>query len=89
MSRPRKSGPVRPKPEPPKRGTRKSLPEELAHDALAHEKTAPGDRVEVRVQLPKPVAEALTARAVRAEKNLTALVAEILEAAVREAPRLS
>jgi hypothetical protein len=59
----------------------KSLPEELAHDAVAHEKPAAGDRVDIRVRLRKPVAEALTARAVREEKNLSALVAEILEAA--------
>jgi hypothetical protein len=38
-----------------------------------------------RVRLSKPVAEALTARAVREEKNLTALVAEILEAEARKA----
>ena len=63
----------------------KSLPEELAHDAVAHEKATPGDRVEMvfRVRLRKPVAEALTARAVREEKNLVTLVAEILEAAAR------
>jgi hypothetical protein len=67
---------------PPKKKACKSLPEELAHDAVAHEKAAPGDRIEIRVRLRKPVAEALTARAVREEKNLSALVAEILEAAV-------
>jgi len=52
---------------------------------VAHEKDAPGDRVELvfRVRLPKRVAEALTARAVRAEKNLVTLVTEILEAAAR------
>jgi predicted HicB family RNase H-like nuclease len=38
-----------------------------------------------RLRLSKPVAEALTARAVREEKNLTALVAEILEAAASKA----
>jgi predicted HicB family RNase H-like nuclease len=38
-----------------------------------------------RVQLRKPVAEALTARAVREEKNLVTLVAEMLEAAVQKA----
>ena len=43
----------------------------------------PGDRVEIRVRLRKSVAEALTARAVREEKNLSALVAEILEAAAK------
>lgn len=70
-------------PQAPKKGARKPLAEELAHDAVAHEKTAPGDRVEMtfRVRLPKPVAEALTARAVREEKNLVTLVVEILEAA--------
>jgi predicted HicB family RNase H-like nuclease len=76
------------KPPPPKKGPRKSLPEELARDAVAHETPAPGDRVEMvfRVRLPKPVAEALTARAVREEKNLVTLVAEILEAAARTEP---
>ena len=84
MSRPRKPGPGRQKPEPLKKGTRKSLPEELAHDAVAHERAAPGDRVEMtfRVRLRRPVAEALAAWAVREETNLAALVAEILEAAV-------
>ena len=83
MSRPRKPGPGRQKPEPLKKSPRKYLPEELAHDAVAHEKPAAGDRVEIRVRLLKPVAEALTARAVREEKNLSALVAEILEAATK------
>jgi predicted HicB family RNase H-like nuclease len=71
-------------PPPPKKGSRKSLPDDLAHDAIAHEKAAPGGRVEMvfRVRLRKPVAEALTAWAVREETNLVALVAEILEAAV-------
>jgi predicted HicB family RNase H-like nuclease len=84
VSRPRKPGPGRQKPAPLKKGPRKSLPEELAHDAVAHEKAAPGDRVEMtfRVRLRRPVAEALTAWAVREETNLAALVAEILEAAV-------
>ena len=88
MSRPRKPGPGRQKPEPLKKGPPKSLPEELAHDAVAHEKPASGDRVEMvfRVRLPKPAAEALTAWAVREEKNLATLVAEILGAAVRTRP---
>jgi hypothetical protein len=78
--------PRKPSPPPSRKGPRKSLPEELAHDAVAHEKTAPGDRVEMvfRVRLRKPVAEALTARAVREEKNLVTLVAEILEAEARK-----
>ena len=75
--------PRKPQP-PPKKGPRKALPDELARDAIAHKKAAPGDRVEMvfRVRLRKPVAEALTAWAVREETNLLALVAEILEAAV-------
>lgn len=83
--RPRKPGPASPKRKP-----HTSLPEELAHDAVAHEKAAPGDRVEMvfRVRLRKSVAEALTARAVREEKNLVTLVAEILEAvAIKGTPR--
>jgi hypothetical protein len=84
MSRPRKPGPGKPKREPPKKSPRKSLPEELARDAVAHEKAASGDRVEMtfRIRLRRPVAEALTAWAVREETNLVSLVAEILEAAV-------
>jgi predicted HicB family RNase H-like nuclease len=68
----------------PRKAPRKSLPDELARDAVAHEKAAPTNRVEMvfRVRLRKPVAEALTAWAVREEINLTNLVAEILEAAV-------
>jgi hypothetical protein len=34
-----------------------------------------------RVVLPRPVAETLVARAIREEKNIVALVTEILEAA--------
>ena len=80
--------PRKPPPPPPKKGPRKPLAEELAHDAVAHEKSAAGDRVEMvfRVRLPKPAAEALTAWAVREEKNLVTLVAEILEAAARTGP---
>jgi len=50
----------------------KSLPEEFAHDAVAHEKATPGDRVEMvfRVRLRKPVAEALTARASAKRRTL-------------------
>jgi len=76
--------PPKRKSEPPKNGPRKPLAEELAHDAVAHERPAAGDRVEILVRLRKPVAEALTARAIREEKNLAALVAEILEAAARK-----
>jgi hypothetical protein len=43
------------KPPPPKKGPRKPLAEELAHDAVAHEKPAAGDRVDIRVRLRKPV----------------------------------
>ena len=82
MSRPRKPSPKRRAAPSP---AAKPLAEELARDAVAHEKDASGDRVELvfRVRLPKPVVEALTAQAVRAEKNLVTLVTEILEAAAR------
>lgn len=84
MSRARKPGPGKQKPEQLKKSPCKSLPEEFARDAVAHEKAALGDRVEMRfrVRLRRPVAEALTAWAVREETNLVNLVAEILEAAV-------
>jgi len=71
------------KPPPPKRDLRKPLPEALARDAIAHEEVAPGGKVRMtlRVVLPRQVAEALAARAIREEKNIVALVTEILEAA--------
>jgi hypothetical protein len=55
----------------------------MARDAIAHEEEAPGDKVRMtfRVVLPRQVAEALAARAIREEKNIVALVTEILEAA--------
>jgi hypothetical protein len=70
------------KPPLPKRGPRKPLPEELARDAIAHEEEAPGGKVRMtfRVVLPRSVAEALAARSIREEKNIGALVTEILEA---------
>ena len=50
---------------------------------MAHEEPAPDDKVRLtfRVVLPRPVAEVLVALAIRAEKNIGALVTEILEAA--------
>ena len=86
MSRPRKPGQVRPRPEPPRKGPRKPLPEELAHDAIAHEEKAPGGKVRMtfRVRLTRGQAEALAARAIQEEKNLETLVGEILEAAARK-----
>jgi hypothetical protein len=85
VSRPRKPGRAWPKPDPAKKGPRKSLPEELARDAVAHEKAAPGDSdLVLRVRLSKAFAEALTGSGSREEKNLTALVAKIPEAAARD-----
>ena len=83
MSAPRKPGPARPKPEPPSKGPRKPLPEELARDAIAHEEEAPGGKVRMPfgVVLPRSVTEALAARSIREEKNLPMLVTEILDAA--------
>jgi hypothetical protein len=71
------------KPPPPKRDLRKPLPEALARDAVAHEEEAPGGKVRMtfRAVLPRPVAEALVARAIREEKNIGTLETEILEAA--------
>lgn len=78
--------PRKPPPPPPKKGPRKPLPEELARDAIAHEDAAPGGKVRMtfRVMLAREQAEALAARAIREEKNLDTLVAEILETAARE-----
>ena len=83
MSRSRKPGPVKQKAEPPRKPERKTRPEEMARDAIAHEEEAPGGKVRMtfRVALPRPVAEALAARAIREEKNIGALVTEILEVA--------
>ena len=62
---------------------RKPLPEEMAKDAIAHEEAVGGDKVRMtfRVILGREQAEALAARAIREEKNIGALVTEILEAA--------
>ena len=75
MTRPRK-------PE-GKKTPRKPLPEELARDAIAHEESVAPDKVRMifRVVLERQHAEALAARAIREEKNITSMVAEILEEA--------
>ena len=97
MSAARKSVRQSRRPDPPKkkRGPlppiwsktpRKPLPEELARDAIAHEEEVPGGKVKMtfRVVLTRQDAEALAARAIREEKNISALVTEILEAAAKE-----
>jgi hypothetical protein len=68
--------PHKPAPSPSKKGPRKSLPEELARDAIAHEDEAPGGKVRMtlRVLLTRDQAEALAARAIQEEKNLETLV---------------
>jgi hypothetical protein len=73
----------RPRKPPPPKGSRKPVPEEMARDAIAHEEEAPDGKVRMtfRVVLPRQVAEALAARAIREERNIGALVTEILEAA--------
>jgi hypothetical protein len=55
----------------------------MARDAIAHAETAPGDKVRMtfRVVLSRRQAEALTARAIREERSLLALVTELLESA--------
>lgn len=72
------------RPASPKKAPRKLQPEERARDAIAHEESVPGSdkvRMTFRVVLARRDAEALAARAIREEKNVSALVAEILEAA--------
>ena len=72
-----------PRRPPPSKLPRKPLPEEMAKDAIAHEEAVGGDKVRMtfRVILGRQQAEALAARAIREEKNIGALVTEILEAA--------
>jgi hypothetical protein len=57
----------------------------MAKDAIAHEEAVGGDKVRMtfRVILGREQAEALAARAIREEKNIGALVTEIIEAAVK------
>jgi hypothetical protein len=75
--------PAKRKPAPPEEGPPHAAPEEMARDAIAHEESMGGDKVRMtfRVVLPRQTAEALATRAIREEKNLGALVTEILEAA--------
>jgi hypothetical protein len=55
----------------------------MAKDAIAHEEAVGNVRMPFRVILGRQQAEALAARAIREEKNIGALVTEILEAAVK------
>lgn len=75
MTRPRKSEGKLP---------RKPVPEELARDAIAHEEAVAPEKVRMtfRVVLKRRDAEALAARAIREEKNIATMVAEILAEAV-------
>ncbi len=92
-SRPAPRGDEWAKPAPSERPTAPSArkasgaagePEEAARAAIAHEPraTPSGDKVKLTltVSLSREQAERLTARAIRKDKNLEALVAEILEA---------
>ncbi len=74
-----------PRRPPPSKPPRKPLPEEMAKDAIAHEEAVGSDKVRMtfRVILGRRQAEALAARAIREEKNIGALVTQILEAAVK------
>lgn len=77
MSRPRR-------PTEARKASRRPLPEELARDAIAHEESLGPDKVRMtfRVVLDRRHAEALAARAIREEKNIATMVAEILQEAV-------
>ncbi len=57
--------------------------EQMARDAITHAEPAPGDKVRMtfRVVLSRRQAEALTARAIREERSLLALVTELIESA--------
>jgi len=61
---------------------RRPSPEDLARRAIAHEESAPGNKVRMtlHVMLTRAAAEALAARAIREARNLPTLVEEILEA---------
>ena len=85
MRRPRASRAAGQKAQSAPKGPRRPQPDALAREAVAHEEPAPGDKVRMtfRVVLPRQAAEALAARAIREEKNIGALVTEILEAAAR------
>ena len=74
-----------PRRPPPSKTPRKSLPEGMAKDAIAHEEAVGSDKVRMtfRVILGRQQAETLAARAIREEKNIGALVTEIIEAAVK------
>ena len=74
-----------PRRPPPSKSPRKPLAEEMAKDAIAHEEAVGADKVRMtfRVILGRQQAEALATRAIREEKNIGALVTEILEAAVK------
>lgn len=63
---------------------RKPVPEERARDAIAHEEAVASDKVRMtfRGVLERRDAEALAARAIREEKNIATMVAEILAEAV-------
>jgi len=71
VSRSRKLGPAKQKAEPPTKAERKTRPEEMARDAIAHEEEAPGGKVRMtfRVVLSRQVAEALAARYPGGEKH--------------------
>ena len=60
-------------------------PEERARAAIAREEAMPGDRVRLtlRIVLARPAAEALSARAIREERNLEGVVEDILAAATK------
>ena len=55
----------------------------MAQDAIAHAEAALGDKVRMtfRVVLSRRLAGVLTARAIREERSLLALVTELLESA--------
>ena len=81
--------PAKPRPAPPKRLAPDASPEVRARAAIAKEEALPGEKVRLtfRIVLGRRAAEALSARAIREEKNLPALVEEILQTAAAHRQR--
>jgi hypothetical protein len=65
-----------------------ATPEERARAAVSKEEALPGDKVRLtfRIVLARRDAEALSARAIREERNLEGLVEDILAAAAKGRP---
>ena len=77
--------PTKRRPATPKRLAPNASPEERARAAIAKEEALPGEKVWLtfRVVLTRQDAEALSARAIREERNMEGVVEDILATALR------